>query len=148
MKVTIWEHPKKGLDTASSNKVDAMFMILPYTRKAMNRIHKSERIIGDWHFIPGNEYTEIGYNELTSAGFEWYNGQPLVYVGQLYDYLLFEKKEGHPDPPEEKYKAIYYGLTAFTGVSYLHYVNHAGAGRIIHLARQKKKASENQLSLF
>lgn len=86
--------------------------------------------IGDWHFIIGNEYTRIGHQHKTSAGYTWFHGkEPIIYMGMYKQYLLFKRK-GREVQTVDEYTAL---LTCFQNISNicLFTTNHCNAGRII-----------------
>lgn len=95
-------------------------------------IINENRKVGKIEFIVGEKYTKIGTNKLTSSGYTFYDGEPLIFKGHYDDYILFEK-ESHPSVPKD-YLQFYYCFKIMKAKEgCLFTVNHAGAGRIINL---------------
>jgi hypothetical protein len=47
--------------------------------------------IGEYRFVPGEQYSKFGKTKKTSAGFISYDGEPLTFVGVFEEHALFTR---------------------------------------------------------
>ena len=132
MKATRWQY----------DEFDIIAMVSEYNYLGVNDesilslFETDPQTIGDFTFIVGNQYTSIGYPNKTSAGFTFYDGEPLKYVGKFLDYLLFNVASSGQWINVEGYKYLFITFKILTD-SALFTLTNAGAGRIIELSNLK-----------
>jgi hypothetical protein len=126
MKVTIWH--EKGFDVASCSDYFNYFCMLD---DLSGKIEKTKINVGIFTFIPGEKYSRFGSSKKTSAGWIFYKGEALQYVGRYKDYMLFSR-DGKP-MKLENYQGIYFCWQIMKDVDCLFAINESGSGRVMEM---------------
>lgn len=135
MKVTVWNH-SEIIDIAAHVP---MYNYICFKKPAAGLIDPEPVTIGEFNFIPGKEYEQIGFYNKTSSGYTFYQGEPIVYNGRFEDYILFSLKSGEIDGKDQGYENVFFGFRLCSEINCLFTLNHAGAGRIIEMTKGKRK---------
>lgn len=96
-------------------------------------IDKSEIAIGDFTFISGEPYREIGYENKTSAGYTFYRGEAITYVGRYGKFLLFYRTKVGPWKGIEGYFELFIAFMYSRAQPILLTVTSSGSGRVLEM---------------
>ena len=94
-------------------------------------INRTKLTVGYMAFIPGEWYPRFGSNKKTSAGYIYYDGEPLQFVGTYRDNALFVR-EGGPFEYEE-FQLCYFSWSFSRRLKAFFATNHACAGRVMEM---------------
>lgn len=125
MKVKVWDYNTYDLISPCGE-----YNILGFKEDVLLFIDRSEIRVGEWLFVPGSFYTQIGLRRKTSAGFVYYSGDPIFYYGYYDGYLLFIK--GKQPEKFENYIAVFIAFRIMS-TNHLFTLNKAGAGRVLEM---------------
>lgn len=122
--VTVWSKS----DTYDHGAITQEWNLLLF-KKHTFIIRRSVQV-GKTTFTPGTKYGTIGSPKKTSAGFVYYQGEPLKYVGVYDGFLLFERDR--MPKPHPNYVAFFYAFFILDKNN-LFTLTHSGAGRIMEM---------------
>lgn len=100
-------------------------------RGEMARIEHRELRVGVYHFVPGEAYERFGSNRRTSAGFVWYDGEPIEFVGTWRNFALF--KPPGCDLECRGYAGVFWSWIYSDETPAFYTMNASGGGRVMLL---------------
>ena len=101
-------------------------------RASVDLVSRGAFLIGSMLFIPGMSYGRFGSDEHTSAGFVWYDGEPITFFGTYKDNALFTSKDG-PFRYDDQYPVCFWSWRFSVEHSMFIAITTASAGRRMDL---------------
>lgn len=91
---TVYPHTEI-YDILASTSFHGIYHVCAFKDKAHERlIDDGQVLVGDHVFVPGKKFTSIGKTTHTAAGFVYYLGDEIEYVGHYEDNMLFVSPDG------------------------------------------------------